>query len=230
MAAIVFWSKNYHPFLNVLDAIKDIYQRRFLFHFTINGFTGSAKVLLEPHVPSEEVALGTAAYLAENYGAEAVLWRFDPILFSNLTPPEERLAAFKRLAHRLHNKVKRCYISILDMYAKVRRRLQQPLIQQQLEIQEVDADQLLSFVAELHQIAGGYDIQLFTCCENWLADKAGLTRGHCIDSQLLQRLYPEVEFTQRLHPTRPECGCFDSIDIGTYNTCQHRCHYCYANR
>jgi DNA repair photolyase len=30
-------------------------------------------------------------------------------------------------------------------------------------------------------------------------------------------------------PTRQECGCTQSSDIGAYDTCPHGCVYCYAN-
>ena len=28
---------------------------------------------------------------------------------------------------------------------------------------------------------------------------------------------------------RPACGCVESVEIGTYDTCKNGCRYCYAN-
>jgi len=33
----------------------------------------------------------------------------------------------------------------------------------------------------------------------------------------------------RIKPTRKQCGCCESVDIGMYDTCPHACFYCYAN-
>lgn len=213
----------------ILPAVEDIYHRRFLFHFTINGFEGDAKSILEPRVPATATAIDTVQKLAEHYGPETVLWRFDPIVFTNLTPPAEREAAFERLARALRHQVRRCYISFIDLYGKVWHRLQKPEVAARLQLQKPHSTAMLTFVEHLKIIAADNDIQLFTCCENWVAEATGIARGHCIDALLLQALYPETKFSDKLNPTRPECGCYASIDIGTYNTCHHRCLYCYAN-
>lgn len=230
VGAIVFWSKNYSPFFPTLEKINSLYDHRFLFHFTINGFQGPAKELFEPNIPNWQIAVQAAAMLSSTYGPETVLWRFDPIIFSSITPTAERLTAFATLAANLDGVVRRCYISFVDLYGKVRRRFARVTEEHQIAFPIPRFEDQVNFVRRLKQIASQHSIRLFTCCENDIADAGGITRGHCVDARLLQRLYPDIAFTTEIRPTRRECGCYFSRDIGTYNRCRHRCLYCYATQ
>jgi hypothetical protein len=49
-----------------------------------------------------------------------------------------------------------------------------------------------------------------------------------VETRGMPDLFGEGVFEVRLHPTRRECGCYKSIDIGCYETCGHGCAYCYA--
>jgi len=229
VSTIVFWSKNYQPFLNILKKIESRYQHRFLFHFTINGFQDNAKKLFEPKIPELKAAVETAHYLADRYGKEKVIWRFDPIIFSNLTPATERLDTFARIAQMLEQAVSRCHISFVDLYKKVKRNFEKLTQQENVQFLKPTFPEQVQFTRELANLAARHEIEVMTCCEDEIAIAAGITRGHCIDAKLLQKLYPDQQFTTELRPTRKGCGCYASRDIGTYNTCQHRCAYCYAN-
>ncbi len=227
-AAIVFWSKNYKPFISTLEKIESIYQNRFLFHFTINGFQNPAKELFEPNIPDYQDAVKWAGYLSERYGKDTVLWRFDPIIFSSLTPPDERLATFENLASSLTRYVSRCIISFIDLYRKVHHRFTQISRENGIQFHKPALSELVDFSKELQKIATCYNIEILTCCENNIAETAGIRKGHCIDSELLHRLYPSIQFSSEIKPTRKGCGCYASRDIGSYNSCRHRCLYCYA--
>jgi len=229
VSAIVFWSKNYQPFLNTLQQIESCYQYRFLFHFTINGFQGNAKKLFESKTPEFKTAVKTAQYLANRYGKEKVIWRFDPIIFTNLTPASERLDTFAQIAQMLKQAVSRCYISFIDLYKKVKRNFKKLMLQENLHFLKPTFTEQVQFTRELTNLAARHGIEVMTCCEDEIAIAAGIARGHCIDAKLLQKLYPDQQFTAELRPTRKGCGCYVSSDIGTYNTCRHRCIYCYAN-
>lgn len=73
---IIFWSKNYAPFLNGGYG-QELSRRGFhlFFHFTIN----SEDPILEPCIPSLDERLEQARALSREFGA--ISWRFDPICF-----------------------------------------------------------------------------------------------------------------------------------------------------
>ncbi|MCK4735294.1 MAG: DUF1848 family protein, partial [Methanophagales archaeon] len=54
-------------------------------------------------------------------------------------------------------------------------------------------------------------------------------KAHCIDGNIIEELFYQNGSKYSEKPTRKECGCTDSTDIGTYDTCPHGCIYCYAN-
>ncbi len=229
VSAIVFWSKDYRPFLPILEKIEAIYRNRFLFHFTVNAYRERAKLLFEPNAPDFPVAIQTAKCLSDRYGAETVLWRFDPVIFSCISSYEERLNAFRQLAGELEGVVSRCYISFVDLYGKVQRRFERLSKAHSVNFIKPTKDEQIEFAGELAVIATNCGIEIYTCCENDVARAPGVSKGHCIDAELLQRLYPDQQFTDEIKPTRKGCGCFASKDIGSYNTCRHHCVYCYAN-
>lgn len=229
VSAIVFWSKDYCPFLPILEKIEAIYRNYFLFHFTINAYRERAKFLFEPNTPDFPDAIQTAKYLSDRYGAEAVLWRFDPVIFSGISSCEERLNIFRQLAEELEGVVSRCYISFVDLYGKVQRRFQQLFKEEGVQFNKPVLDEQIEFAQKISAIAENHGIKVFTCCEDNIARASGVSKGHCVDAELLQQLYPDRKFTDEIKPTRKGCGCFASKDIGSYNTCRHHCVYCYAN-
>jgi hypothetical protein len=69
----IFYSKNYGPFLNQLDAYRGLPLR---FIFTI----GDAPVL-RARVPRREILLSQIHALAEQFGISAVIWKIPPLMF-----------------------------------------------------------------------------------------------------------------------------------------------------
>ena len=114
--AFVLWSKNYAPLLPHPDEL-DARGYRMLFHFTINGLPRA----FEPRVPDAPSMVECALSLSDRYGADAVLWRYDPVLLSSVTDRQYHLNRFRELCADLEGAVKRCYFSFVVFHRKVQR-------------------------------------------------------------------------------------------------------------
>lgn len=55
-------------------------------------------------------------------------------------------------------------------------------------------------------------------------------KARCVDPDVLEALREGLGAHLAARPTREQCGCFESVDIGAYDTCLFGCAYCYATR
>ena len=102
---------------------------------------------------------------------------------------------------------------------------------QQAGIQFYDPplDEKQALVEKMADVADECGITLYACCQDGLV--AGrVQKAHCVDGDLLEELFPERPLAAQPRPTRDQCGCVASRDIGMYDTCPYGCVYCYANQ
>lgn len=223
VSAIVFWSKNYLPLVPYLDEL-DAGGYRMLFHFTITGLPR----VFEPRVPETSELVECARILSTRYGPDAVLWRYDPILISSATDQIYHIERFTELCSGLEGAVRRCYFSFAIFYGKVLRNAQALKTERGIACHDLELDDRVALANTLADVAANHGIEMRSCCGDCLlGDK--VKKAHCVDAELLQRLFPDKIGDLSANPTRKECGCFESKDIGTYGTCPHGCVYCYAN-
>ena len=226
VAALVFWSKNPDPMIKYLTEI-DNRGFRYYFQFTLNDYPG----ILEPRIPNINERIQTFQILSEKIGSERVIWRYDPIIISNYTPPEYHIEKFYKISSALERYTNRVMVSFVDYYQKTNHslsRLEDPGIQFDKEV--VDTQVAFELLKELHEIASARGIEIFTCAEDRDFSDTGVTPGGCIDGELLNKLWSLKGNYQKDKTQRKSCLCVSSRDIGINDTCPHGCPYCYSTR
>ena len=214
---IVFWTKNPEKMLERMDELA-AYQ--YYFQFTLTGYGTD----MEPNVPHKKNhMIQVFRQLSEKIGADRVVWRYDPIIFSDIYTPVYHLRAFRQLAEALQGYTQKCIISFVDIYARNRTRMDT------LHLQEPGSTEFHFFLSEISKIAADHQMELATCAEKADLEAYGIKHNSCIDKDMIEKILDCRIQVDRDKSQRLECGCIESIDIGTYNTCLNGCIYCYAN-
>lgn len=230
---IVFWSKNFGPFID------GGYERRLVekgYHLFFNFTINSANPILEPAVPPTEARIEQLARLTDRFGPAAVQWRFDPICFYKQAsgPEGHNLNQFDLIARKAARLgIQTCITSFVDLYQKVRRRSAQAGV----TFIDPALGRKINQIVSMTRLVRPLGIQLQLCCEHELltalpAD-AMVAGASCIPNHLLAALYGDDISLARDTGQRVAagCGCRVSRDIGSYqlHPCPHHCLFCYAN-
>lgn len=225
----VFWTKNIGPFLSPLEEVC----RRgypFIIQHTVNNYPHE----LESRVVNAQHTIEHIKYIAGEYGARHLVWRYDPIVFSSLTPLDWHRNNFAQLASQLEGTTDEVVISFAQLYKKTERNMN--LAANKLGFswddhkhEERILEQGHQLVNEIAQIAASYSMTLKICSQKAFHVPGVTQDARCVDADRLEEIAGHSFKTKTFQKgNRKECGCFASKDIGEYDTCPHGCIYCYA--
>lgn len=214
---IVFWTKNPLPMMERLDELEAY---NYYFQFTLTGYGND----VERNLPNKKTSvIPIFQELSNKIGKEKVVWRYDPIFFSNRYNAKYHLKAFRSIAEALSGYTEKCVISFLDIYPKNKKNMDDLLSY------DLSDSELREFAKELSNIAKENHIKIGSCAEKVDLDEYGIIHNSCIDKELIEKIIGCKLKINKDKNQRIECGCVESVEVGTYNTCKNGCVYCYAN-
>jgi len=219
--AFLFWTRNLTPFADALTAVETM-GWPYAVQYTVTGYPQ----VLETGVPPVAHGIRQIMALAARRGPWAAVWRYDPILFTSLTPPEWHRANFAAIAKALTGAVDEVTVSFATIYRKTARNLSAAASAGGFEWWDPPAEEQQALIADLAAIAAEENIKLTICSQPHL-EQPGAAGAACIDTARLS-LIAGHEIGAKRKGNRPGCLCAESRDIGAYDTCAHGCVYCYA--
>lgn len=224
VGAIVFWTKNAAPLVKHLPELQDR-GHCFTFLYTVNNYPA----FMEPLVPQWSHTLQTVERVARRFPGAVIRWRYDTIVLTDVLDRAWHIANFSRLCREMAPFTTECIFSFCDYYKKTLRNMEYkvPAFHQPGGIESGE------MAEEMAQLARSWGIMLSSCAHDALTSDT-VSKARCIDPRVLLGVVDSTDRAEAIKglkpaPSRKECGCIASRDIGAYDTCVHGCVYCYAN-
>lgn len=218
---IVFWTRNPRPFLGGLDEIR-FRGYPFVIQFTIVGYPSA----IDRSVPEADDQVVIFRDLAAQFGSDTMVWRYDPIMLSSVTPAAFHRDNFRRLCDRLSGSTDEVVVSFVNPYRKSRRNLDAAAKRYGFNWWETTEPEAATIMLDFASIAATNRMRLSVCSQpEFLIPPAHAAR--CVDADRLSRVAGR-DIVSPQKGNRPGCLCHESRDVGAYDTCPHGCAYCYA--
>lgn len=180
--AIVFWSKNPRPLLDHAQAFE---RYGWYLTYTLND---SVREGLEPGLPPLAERIDTFRRFADLVGPERVIWRCDPLLLLDGLGVAPLLERIRVIASALQDRTRRLVFSFADITGY--RKVQVNLNAAKIPWRDWDASTMIEAATGLASIGREFGLEVQTCAESIPLAHLGITRGRCIDGNLLHRLFP----------------------------------------
>lgn len=220
----VFWTRNLGPFAAGLTAVESLG-----IPYMVTVTATALPRPLERSVIGWETAVAQMRDVARRRGPRAVVWRYDPIVLTGLTPPDWHRRTFARLAAALRGVVDEVTVSFLEPYRKTTRNLDRAAERAGFAWTIAGEDDKRALLGDLAATAADHGMALTLCTQPALDGVAGTAPARCVDAARLSAVAGRP-IAARTKGNRPGCLCAESRDIGAYDTCPHGCVYCYAVR
>lgn len=222
VTGFVFWTRNAGSFADGFAAVTA--QRvPFLVHVTVLGYPRA----LDRSVIDADRAVDQMRLLRSCYGPRAVVWRYDPVVLTDFTPPAWHRQTFARIARRLAGVVDEVAVSFVEPYRKTGRNMEKAAAYHGFQWWLPDRAEKIELVGALAEIAADCGMSLTLCTQPQLEGVPGTRPARCVDAARLAAVAGRP-LVAKLKGNRPGCYCHQSRDIGAYDSCPHGCTYCYA--
>jgi len=223
----IFWTRNLARFAAPLAEVHRLGISSVV-QMTVTGYPRA----LETSVVEPARAVEQLHAVAERYGPRAAVWRYDPILDSELTPPDWHRESFANLAAELAGATDEVVVSWATVYRKTARNLTAAARAHGFAWSDPPDDEKRALLSDLAGIAARHGMRMTLCSQPGLlanvgSCKAPVTAARCIDVGRLSDIAGRP-IAAKQRGNRPGCDCAQSRDIGAYDTCPHGCVYCYA--